>query len=104
MISGWNSSFSTEEQYTTFLRGRGIKVNENLTFGIQHNRLEFILDQVKEGLKYYLIIDDESHYAFDNCFGENPLIEYKRVLAPNRYRCLDKYDFKQVTFNWKLNV
>jgi hypothetical protein len=104
MISGWNSGFSTEEQYTNFLRGRGIKVNENLTFGIQHNRYEFIIDQIKAGLKYYLIIDDEAYYALEDVFSDKPLIEYKRILKPNRYRCLDKYDFKQVTFNWKLNV
>jgi len=100
MISGWNSKFSTEEQYAEFLKGRGIKINENLTFGDQHNRKKFILDKIREGLKHYLIIDDEAHQYYTSI----PQIEYKRILQTNRYRCLDKYDFKNVTFNWKLNV
>ncbi len=99
MISGWNLSCSTEQQYKDFLVGRGIKVND-LTFGDKDHRSEFILTQVKAGLKYYLIIDDEAFQYYDSM----PQIEYKRILQPNRYRCLDKYDFKHVTFNWKLNI
>lgn len=99
MISGWNASFSTEQQYKDFLVGRGIKVN-NLTFGDKDHRSEFVLKQIKAGLKHYLIIDDEAFQYYDFM----PQIEYKRILQPNRYRCLDKYDFKNVTFNWKLNV
>jgi hypothetical protein len=99
MISGWNSKFASEKQYKEFLVNRGIKVN-NLTFGNQHNRLEFILDLIKQGLKHYLIIDDEAHQYYISM----PQIEYSRILQPNRYRCLDEYDFKMVAFNWKLNV
>jgi len=97
--SGWNPNFSTEQQYKDFLIGRGIKVN-NLTFGDKDHRSEFVLDQIKAGLKHYLIIDDEAHEYYISI----PQIEYKRILQPNRYRCLDKYDFKNVTFNWKLNI
>jgi hypothetical protein len=99
MISGWNSNFNTEQQYKDFLIGRGIKVN-NLTFGDKDNRKKFIIKQIKDGLKHYLIIDDESHQFYTSM----PQIEYKRILQPNKYRCLDKYDFKNVTFNYKLNV
>lgn len=100
MISGWNSDFFNDaNKYKEFLSGRGIKVN-NLTFGDQHNRKKFILDLIRQGLKHYLIIDDEAHQYYVSI----PQIEYKRILQPNRYRCLDKYDFKQVTFNFKLNV
>lgn len=99
MISGWNSKYYTEEQYKNFLVSRGIKVN-NLTFGDQYNRKKFILDLIKQGLKHYLIIDDESHQYYTSM----PQIEYKRILQPNKYRCLDEYDLKNVTINWKLNI
>lgn len=100
MISnGWNSKFSSEEQYKSFLFGRGIKVN-NLTFGDSNSRSKFVLEQIAAGLKHYLIIDDEAY----EYYAAMPQIEYKCILQPNRYRCLDKYDFKNVTFNWKLNT
>ena len=99
MISGWNPKFASEEQYKEFLVNRGIKVN-NLTFGDHNNRKKFILDLIRQGLKYYLIIDDEAHQYYVSM----PQIEYKRILQPNRYRCLDDYDFKMVTLNWKLNT
>jgi histidinol phosphatase-like PHP family hydrolase len=99
MISSWNSKFGDDEQYKEFLISRGIKVN-NLTRLDHCNRSGEILKLIDEGLKYYLIIDDESYEYIINI----PKIEYKRILTPNRFRCLDKYDFKNVTFNWKLNV
>jgi hypothetical protein len=99
MISAWNSKFRDETSYKEFLESRGIIVN-GLMFGNQHNRSEMILEMIDEGLKYYLIIDDEAHQFYINI----PKIEYKRILQPNRYRCLDMYDTKMATFNWKLDV
>ena len=99
MLSGWNTGFPNEQRYKDFLIGRGIKVN-GFSKGDKDNRASFIIDQIKAGLRHYLIIDDEAHQYYTMM----PQIEYKRILQPNRYRGLDKYDFKMVTFNYKLNV
>jgi len=100
MISGWNSGFGSEKDYKDFLTSRGIIVN-NLIFGSQHSRYKFVLNTIKEeDLKWYLIIDDEAYGYYELM----PAIEYKRILQPNRYRCLDLYDVKQVTKNFKLKV
>lgn len=98
MISSWNSKFKDEEHYKSFLTAVGIKVN-NLYIGEQHIRNEYIKNKIEEGLKYYLIIDDEAHHYYKDL----ETFEYKRILMPNRYRCLDKYDVMHVTKNWKLN-
>lgn len=97
MISGWNSDFPDAEHYKKFLISRGIFVN-NLYIGEQYNRYDYVINLVKQGLTKYLIIDDEA-YGF---YTATNVIEYKRILCPNRYRCLDKYDVKNVTINWKL--
>ncbi len=100
MISGWNSKFMDEDHYSKFLINRGIVVN-NLVVGDQHNRRSYIEDLIKnDAVDKYLIIDDEPH----SYFRRSTLIEYKRILAPNRYRCLDGFDVLHVTKNWKLNV
>jgi hypothetical protein len=36
-----------------------LKVN-NLYIGEQHDRYNYVENQIKEGLKHYLVIDDES--------------------------------------------
>jgi hypothetical protein len=100
MISGWNSKFKDSDHYSEFLKNRGVIVN-NLIIGDQHNRKCYIEDLIDMGMiDKYLIIDDESH----SYFRQSSLIEYKRILAPNRYRCLDNFDVLHVTKNWKLNV
>jgi hypothetical protein len=42
-------------------------------------------------LKNYLIIDDESHGFYKECFICKT-IEYKRIIKTNSDRCLDSYD------------
>jgi len=99
MISSWNSKFRDEVHYKEFLESRGIIVN-TLYIGNQHNRAEFILSAIKEhNLKFYLIIDDEAHQYYQNMKE----LQYKRILKPDRNRCLDMYDFAHVTNNFKLN-
>ncbi len=101
MISSWNVHYDNEKQYKDFLISRGIHVNE-LTIGQHCNRVEFIEKYVKDNnIEHYLIIDDESHKYFKNCMITG-FPEYKRILQPNRYRCLDDFDFKHVTKNWDL--
>jgi hypothetical protein len=97
MVSSWNSKFKDEEHYKQFLIRRGIIVN-NLYIGNQHNRTEFITDLINDGLRDFLIIDDEAHQYFQNM----DVIPYNRILRPDRNRCLDKYDAKFYTINLKL--
>lgn len=63
MLSSWNSSFPNEQKYKEFMVGRGIKVNGFLK-GDKDNRASFVIDQIKAGLKHYLIIDDEAHQYY----------------------------------------
>ena len=98
MISSWNTKFKDEEAYKAFLASRGVLVS-NLYIGNHHKRPEWILSQIKEhDLHFYLIIDDEAHGFYERMKE----FEYKRILKPNRYRCLDMHDFAQVTRNFKL--
>jgi hypothetical protein len=98
MISSWNNKFKDEEHYKSFLISRGIRVN-NLYLGDDTDRYEFVQEEIKKGLKYYLIIDDEGYGYY-----YNSIVEYKRILQPNRYRCIDNHDFNHVTKNWTLNI
>lgn len=101
MISGWNSKFMDEDHYSKFLKNRGVIINNPVVIGDQHNRVNYIEDLIANNVvDKYLIIDDEPHGYFRN----STIIEYKRILAPNRYRCLDNFDVLHVTKNWKLNV
>src|SRR5882724_10722247 len=94
MISSWNVHYDNEQQYKDFLISRGIVVNE-LTIGKHYDRIEFIENNVKNNnIEHYLIIDDESHQYLKGSMN-NGFPEYKRILQPNRYRCLDDCDFKQ---------
>lgn len=100
MISGWNANFQGNcERYTDFLKGRGIIVN-NLTVGDRINRYKFVEDCIKQypNLKY-LIIDDEYFGYYDS-----GVIPHKRILGTNMYRCLDRYDAKWATYNFKLDI
>lgn len=101
-VSSWNSKFKDEEHFKAFLISRGLHIR-GLTIGKHHDRYKFVADMIKEhNLKHYLIIDDEAHSYYTQ-MQPNGIIEYKRILQPNRYRCLDHYDALMVTFNWKLN-
>lgn len=98
MISSWNTKFKDEQSYKDFLVGRGVLVND-LYIGDHHKRPEYIAGQIKDlGLQWYLIIDDEAYGYFERMEE----LQYKRILKTNRYRCLDVYDFGQVTSNFKL--
>ena len=99
MISGWNSKFQNEAAYKSFLVGRGIHVN-NLYIGDSHKRLDFILRAIADGLKHYLVIDDEAYKYYKNMDA----IGYSRILRTGRNRCLDEDDAWLVTQNFKLNV
>ena len=100
MISAWNTKFKDNKHYKEFLISRGILVN-GLTKGDQGNRYDFVLNEIKEKeLKHYLIIDDEAFGYYEMM----PTIEYKRILMPNMFRCLDSYDAKRVIFLTKLNM
>jgi len=98
MISSWNFDFKDADHYKTFLESRDIIMN-NLTIGDQNNRSTFIKEKIKEGLREYLIIDDEAYEYYNSM----PDIEYKRILQTNRYETLNYFDFLNVTVNWKLN-
>jgi len=98
MISSWNTKFKDEKSYKDFLASRGIYVS-NLYIGDHNNRPDWILSQIKKhDLHYYLIIDDEAFGYYEKMKE----LQYKRILKPNRYRCLDMHDFAQVTINFKL--
>lgn len=84
--------------FKQFMIRRGIEVN-GLTFGDEHDRYNFVLGCIKDGMKDYLIIDDEAH----GYYALVPQIEYKRILRVNSYRCLDEFDFLQVTRGYDLN-
>lgn len=101
MISAWNSMHFPHDPvaYAEFMRSRGIVFRE-LFVGDQHRRPEYILNLINQGLQHYLVIDDEAHQYY-SLMG---IIQYKRILQPNRWRCLDKYDAWNVTRNFKLNV
>jgi hypothetical protein len=96
MISSWNTKFPDAKSYKDFMLSRGIKVND-LTIGDHEYRPEYIVNMINDGLTKYLIIDDESYL-----YHKTKEIEYKRILTPNRYRCLDEYDGYQVTKNYFL--
>jgi len=101
MISSWNTKFKNKKHYEDFLINRGVIVN-NLTIGDHVNRINFIKKFIAENkITNYLIIDDESYEFFKSCITNN-FPEYKRILQPNRYRCLDNFDVEHVTKNWNL--
>ncbi len=100
MVSSWNSKFRDEEQYKEFLESRGVIVN-GLTFADQHNRYKFVEDLIADGMKDYLIVDDEAYGYYEACMV-NHTIEYKRILKPDRIRCLDIYD-ADMYCNWIKN-
>lgn len=99
MTSGFNSRFSNPGLYKDFLEEKGILVPKKLIIGDQHDRYNYIKNQVMvNNLRDYLIIDDESYGYYQML----DILEYKRLLVPNRYRCLDEYDVLMVTQNWQL--
>lgn len=101
MVSGWNSKFGSTDEYRKFLESRGVKVS-SLEVGDQLDRLIYILNHKRvHGIERYLIIDDEAHKYYKRMVKMAD-IEYKRILQPNRYRCLDHHDAKMVIHNFKL--
>lgn len=97
-ISAWNSTWRNQERsFVKFLNSKGLNINE-IFFGDNHHRSEYIDALIELGMKRYLVIDDESYeYYYDS-----KCIEYKRILSPNSYRGLDRYDVLHVTRNFKL--
>jgi hypothetical protein len=92
MITSWNSKFKDENQYKEFLINRGIVVNNGLSIGKHYDRYNYVSKTIQEyNLKNYLIIDDESHGFYKECFICKT-IEYKRIIKTNSDRCLDSYD------------
>lgn len=103
MITSWNSKFKDAQHYKDFLVSRGINVN-SLTIGNDWDRAKAIEEEIRnKEVDKYLIIDDESHQYLQSYFKNN-IIEYKRILTTNPFRCLDSNDLLMVTRNWKLNV
>ena len=100
MVSSWNSKFGGDaKRYAGFMRSRGLQF-KHLVIGDHSRRSEYVIDLIDRGLNHYLIIDDEAHQYY----SKMGFIDYKRILQPNRQRCLDCYDVWQVTINYKLNT
>lgn len=101
MISSWNSKFYKSSLYGEFLSSRGIIVNQIYILD-SNKRVDGIIDFLDKNPEYsYLIIDDEAYGYYEACF-RNKKMDFKRIIEPNPYRCLDNYDaYKAIKLNLK---
>ncbi len=101
LLSKWNAQFTSPEEMAEFLRTRGVAV-QSLIRGDQYNKSRYVVNYISDNpCSNYLIIDDEPQEYMAQAFV-NSTLSNKRIIAPNRYRCLDEYDTMHI-FDLHLN-
>jgi NTP pyrophosphatase (non-canonical NTP hydrolase) len=97
LTSGINNNFQSGDEAEEFFRSRGVKANR-VVLGDQADRYEYVKGLLAAGMERYVIIDDE-------CFGYyySGLVEYKRILQVNSWRCLDYDDVRRVICQFNLD-
>jgi hypothetical protein len=93
MISSVNTEFySNPDSYREWLLARGLRVPK--VFGLLDHvdRVKSVKEHRKKYPNYLIIDDEPFHYYQDSTRKLDDCLDYRRILAPNSYRCLDRFD------------
>jgi hypothetical protein len=98
VVSTWGRKYVDKDptEFKNFLISRGIIVN-NLTIGDIDDRAGYVIKRKSEGYTKFLVIDDESLEYYKRVDE----IGYNRILASNSWRCLDEYDLRGISLNYR---